>query len=402
VVRMAGADEHSEGPALRVAFNARGLSGSTLRGWNRYTVNLLAELSRRGIELFLYSDKRIQEDHLSRLMPGTYRVVESPPMRYVKWEQVWLPRQCAADSVDILHTPINFGVPWRSPCLRVLTLHDAIGKAYYRPRARWWKKLALDDIRINLYHRMAAANADRIITVSNHAKMDLVNRLGLAAGKIEVIHEAAEARFSEPIAPHTIEKVRLQYQLPSNYVFYVGGWEDRKNIPFLLKSFAAADLPGVSLVLAGGEDAQMQELTELSRRLSIEDRVRLLGWVHDRDLPAVYAGALSFVYPSEYEGFGLQLCEAMAAGCPTLAARATSLPEVLGEGGETFTLESCDELAGLLRRVNFDDGFRHELRRRARIRSADFSWASTASRTIGVYESTLAQRVQENRRPQTA
>jgi len=383
---------------LRIAFNARGLSGSSLRGWNRYTVNLLAELSRRGIELFLYSDKRLQEDHLSRLVPETYCVVESPPMRYVKWEQVWLPRQCAADSVDILHTPINFGVPWRSPCLRVLTLHDAIGKAYYGPRTRWWEKLRLDDIRINLYHRIAAANADKIITVSHHAKTDLVSHLGLAAGKIEVIHEAAEARFSEPITPHRIEEVRLQYQLPSNYVFYVGGWEDRKNIPFLLKSFAAADLFEVSLVLAGGKETQMQELTELSRRHSIEDRLRLLGWVDDRDLPALYAGALSFVYPSEYEGFGLQLCEAMAAGCPTLAAQATSLPEVLGDGGETFTLESCDELAGLLRRVNLDDSFRLELRRRARIRSADFSWASTATQTIAVYESMLAQRV-EGRAP---
>ena len=382
---------------MRVAFNARLLAGSTLRGWNRYTVNLLAELSRRGIDLFLYSDKKLQEDHLSRLMPGTYRVVESPPMRYVKWEQAWLPRQCAADSIDILHTPINFGLPWRSPCLRVLTLHDAIDMVYYRARTRWWKNLAPGDIKSYVYHRMAAANADRIITVSNHAKTDLVSRLGLAAGKIDVIHEAAEARFSEPVSQQTIEEVRLRYQLPPRYVFYVGGWEIRKNIPFLLNSFAAADLPEVSLVLAGGREAQMQELIELSRTLSIENRVRLLGWVHDRDLPPLYAGALSFVYPSEYEGFGLQLCEAMATGCPTLAARATSLPEVLGRGGETFTLDSSDELAGLLRRLNFDDGFRLDLSRRALIRSADFSWASTASRTVAVYESMLEQYGAQNR-----
>jgi len=387
---------------LRVAFNARGLSDGTLRGWNRYTVNLLSELSRNGIELFLYTDKRLHEDHLARLMPGTYRVVQAPAMRYVKWEQTWLPRQCALDEVDILHTPINFGVPWRSPCARVMTLHDAIDTVYYRARTRWWKKLRPRDFQSYLYHRMAAANADRIITVSHHAKSDLVDRLGLEDGKIDVIHEAADARFSEPITQSTLEQVKEQYQLPSKYLFYVGGWETRKNIPFLLKSFADAALPEVSLVLAGGKDVQMQELAALSRALSIDDRVRLLGWVNDQDLPALYAGALSFVYPSEYEGFGLQLCEAMAAGCPTFAARATSLPEVLGAGGETFALDSPDELVALIRRVDRDDCFRHELRRRARMRSADFSWASTACRTIRVYESALAQRAAQSRRPQTA
>jgi len=386
---------------LRVAFNARGLSDGTLRGWNRYTVNLLSELSRIGIELFLYTDKRLHEDHLARLIPGTYRVVQAPAMRYVKWEQAWLPRQCALDEVDILHTPINFGVPWRSPCARVMTLHDAIDTVYYRARTRWWKKLRPRDFQSYLYHRMAAANADRIITVSHHAKSDLVNRLGLAAGKIDVIHEAADARFSEPITQSMLEYVKRQYQLPSKYLFYVGGWETRKNIPFLLKSFADAGLPEVSLVLAGGKDAQMREVAELSRTLSIDDRVRLLGWVDDQDLPALYAGALSFVYPSEYEGFGLQLCEAMGAGCPTFAARAASLPEVLGAGGETFALDSPDELVALLRRVDRDECFRHELRRRARVRAADFSWASTASRTIGVYESALAQRAAQSRSPQT-
>jgi len=387
---------------LRVAFNARGLWDDSLRGWNRYTVNLLAELSRQGIELYLYTQKELHAEHLTRLTPESYRVVQAPHMRYVRWEQVWVPTQCAKDHVDVLHTPINFGLPWRSPCLRVMTLHDAIDMVYYRARTRWWKKLAPADIRSYLYHRMAAANADRIITVSNHARMDLISRLGLAPGKIDVIYEAAEARFSEPVTGQRIKQVGLQYQIPPRYLFYVGGWETRKNIPFLLKSFAAAELAGVSLVLGGGNDAQTRELSELSRALSISNRIRLLGWVSERDLPALYASALAFIYPSEYEGFGLQLCEAMAAGCPTLAARATSLPEVLGAGGETFALDSGDELVALLRRLNADDSFRSDLSRRARLRSADFSWASTASRTIGVYETALAQREAHERRAETA
>jgi glycosyltransferase involved in cell wall biosynthesis len=119
----------------------------------------------------------------------------------------------------------------------------------------------------------------------------------------------------------------------------------------------------------------------------IGNRLHLLEWVDDEDLPALYAGALCFAYPSMYEGFGLQLCEAMAVGCPTLAARATCLPEVLGNGGETFALDDPGELATLLRRVAEDPAFRADLSSRARARSADFSWRQAAEQTAAVYRS---------------
>ncbi|MEM4360426.1 MAG: glycosyltransferase, partial [Candidatus Bilamarchaeaceae archaeon] len=114
--------------------------------------------------------------------------------------------------------------------------------------------------------------------------------------------------------------------------------------------------------------------------------VRLLGFVPDADLPTLYAGAVAFVYPSEYEGFGLQVCEAMAVGCPVLAARATSLPEVVGGGGETFALHAPEELTGLLRRVAMDPGYRQELSARAKARSSAFCWSRTAAATANVYQ----------------
>jgi glycosyltransferase involved in cell wall biosynthesis len=119
--------------------------------------------------------------------------------------------------------------------------------------------------------------------------------------------------------------------------------------------------------------------------------VKLLGFVPEEELTALYAGALAFVYPSEYEGFGLQLVEAMAVGCPILAARATSLPEVLGTGGETFTLHEPGELASLLQRVATNERFRRELVASAKARSADFSWDRTAAETAAVYR-TLVRR----------
>ena len=126
---------------LRVGINARLLHAPDLRGWNRYTGNLLAALAARGVELVLYSDRPPHESHLARLPEGSYQIRVAPSMYYPIWAQHWLPRQCARDRVDLLHTPFHFGLPWSSPCPRVLTLHDAIDRVDYGSctswRARW-------------------------------------------------------------------------------------------------------------------------------------------------------------------------------------------------------------------------------------------------------------------------
>jgi glycosyltransferase involved in cell wall biosynthesis len=375
---------------MKVAINARLLHAHTLRGWNRYTVNLLAELPALGMELLLYLDQPIHSDHLARLPDGSYTVRVAPPMRYLDWEQRWLPRQCAADRADVLHSPFNFGLPWSSPCPRVLTLHDAIDQIFHAPQSTWRQRWNPGSLQARLYHWIARTRAHRIIAVSEHAKGDLVEQLGIPAGKITVTYEAADPHFEQPTSDEAKSRVRQQHHLERPYFFYVGGWEQRKNIPFLVRAFAAAALEGVELVLAGGKDEQRSDLLQLAAASGVADRLRLLGWVDDNDLPALYAEALAFVYPSMYEGFGLQLCEAMAIGCPTLAARATSLPEVLGSGGDTFGLESVDELSQMLQRLACDADYRAGLARRAKARSADFTWRRTAEQTVDVYRKALA------------
>jgi glycosyltransferase involved in cell wall biosynthesis len=372
--------------SVRVGFNARLLHFPDLRGWNRYTVNLLAELPAVGVDPVLYTDRPLHPAHLARLPAGSYTIRVGKVRPYTAWEQVWLPGACGLDRVDLLHAPTNFGLPWSSPCPRVLTLHDAIAQLYDSPRTSRRDRWRPQVLRGRLTHWAARVRAHRVITVSEHARRDLVERLGLPAERVRVTPEAADPSMLRPVTPADLARVKSRHGLGRPYVVYIGGWEQRKNLPFLVRGFAAAGLDGVDLVLAGGRDSQRAALTGLAGSLGIQDRLRLLGWVDDADLPALYAGALCLAYPSEYEGFGLQICEAMAVGCPVLAAEATSLPEVVGSGGETFALDDpAGGLADLLRRVATEPGFRADLVRRARARSDDFSWRRTAEATAAVY-----------------
>jgi glycosyltransferase involved in cell wall biosynthesis len=377
---------------MKVGFNARLLSAPTIRGWNRYTVELLAELARLGVDLVLYSQDPVHPAHLGRIPPERLTLRHRPGLKLLAWEHRWLPAQCALDGVDLLHAPFNMGLPWSSPCPRVLTLHDAIYQEELRSlglRGRWRG----DVPKVRLLHRIARVRAHRVLTVSEHARSELIANLGIPARKVAVTPEAADDRFHRAVPEADRLRVRRAHDLPDRYLFYIGGWEGRKNVPYLLR--ALAQVPGdLPLVLAGGRPAEKAALTALAASLGLADRVRFLGWVEDDDLPALYAEALAFAYPSRYEGFGLQLCEAMAAGCPTLAARATSLPEVLGPGGETFPLDDPAHLAGLIRRVDSDPAFRADLSARALRRSADFSWRKTAERTLEEYETALRLRGQ--------
>ncbi len=362
---------------MRVGFNARLLTAPTLRGWNRYTINLLEELANQGIDLVLYSHRRLDPMFTNRLRPDRCQIRISPAMTYFWWEQRWLPRQCKADAVSVLHSPFNFGLPWTSCCPRVLTLHDALFHLEGGSRR---------DYQSRLYHWIARSRAHHVITVTEYSRKELVKVLGIPGGKISVTHEAADPIFTVRPAQAVVQAAMRKYGLHRPYFFYIGGWEERKNILFLADAFVQASIAGVDLVLAGGLPREIETLGSSGR-----DGVRLFGWVDDADLAALYAGALAFVYPSRHEGFGLQICEAMSLSCPVLAARASSLPEVLGEGGETFSLDGPGELIGLLRQVAGDSVFRTTLARCAEARSKDLSWQQTARQTISIYERVIAE-----------
>lgn len=303
-------------------------------------------------------------------------------------EQVSLPRACRAGGVDLLHVPY-FGSPLRPSCPTVVTVHDLISLVLPHYRRSLLVKAYAATV------SAAARKARVIIADSEFTKKDIVRLLDIPEERIVVVPLACEARFRPVEDSEHLLRLRQKYGLADRFALYIGGLDWRKNVPMLVRAFAASDA-GCQLAIAGepyaGRGSLFPNLAEIARRCGVEERVRFLGLVPEEDKPALYSLATVFVFPSVYEGFGLTPLEAMACGAPVLCSDATSLPEVVGDAAVLFDPNDEKALAEALTCILSDDKRRGELRRRGLEQASRFSWRRTAEETLEAYKAALRPR----------
>ncbi len=369
---------------MKVAFNARILWGPQMRGWSRYTSNLIRSLSHLDIELILVTDRSLNSSLLSGANQSNIEIIQKKGRFYLDWEQRVLPAVCQALNVDILHSPINYGLPLRSSCPQVLTLHDVIDDVYFKHHLPLRKKYSIRSLYNVALHKASILASDKIITVSEYSKKDIVKFKGVPSDKVEVIYGGSDQVFNQKNIT-SLSDLQKRWGIQKNYFFYVGGFEERKNVNFLFESFAQLE-EDVLLVIAGG-GVEKSGLRQLAQKYGIEERVKFLGWVEDADLPSLYSYALAFVYPSLYEGFGLQLVEAMAVGGAVLCSNVTSLPEVWGNKEGLFDPTDRNTLLNEMKAVIRNPEYRESLKEWSRQRSSHFSWEKAALETYKVYQS---------------
>jgi len=291
--------------------------------------------------------------------------------------QQWrLPALATRLGAELWHAPYYVRPLWRLPPA-VVTVYDVIGRVVPGAvplRARFAYEALL---------RLSLRKAAWVITTSEATRADLARAYQVAASRIRVIPLAADPSF-RPQPAAVVGAVRRRYGLPERYILYVGSNKPHKNLPVLVHAFArvAGD---TTLVLAGRWDPRYPEARDAARRLGLRHRVRWLPDVDDTALPALMSGALGFVFPSRYEGFGLPPLEAMQCGTPVIAAATSSLPEVVGHAG-LLVPPSVDRLAEAINRLLDDAALRERLSAAGLRRAAQFSWAETARRTVEVYE----------------
>ncbi len=228
--------------------------------------------------------------------------------------------------------------------------------------------------------------AAHVIAVSQNVKDYAVAHYGTDPERITVIHNGVGAHF-RPVPTAESVPVRARYGLPERYVFCAARFEKRKNLDGALRAFAhlrRAD-PGLALVIAGDMSWERAQLTALITDLGLGEAVVLPGYIPNTDLPAVYSGALFFVYPSLWEGFGIPVIEAMACGVPVLTSDVTSIPEVAGSAALMVDPASDQELRDGFLAIGTDAALRARLAAAGPVQAARFSWNRCVAETRTVY-----------------
>ncbi|HAJ38691.1 MAG TPA: glycosyltransferase family 1 protein [Chloroflexi bacterium] len=355
-------------------------------GIGRYVANLAQAMSEQlqPAERLLLMGNPEQAERFAALTGSAVQFVACQPTPFA-WAQQWrvpsLLRRVAQPDAQVYHSPYYL-MPYRPGAPTVLTHYDLIPlyfPAYVSARARLFYRVAL---------RLALRTAQHVVAISEASRRDLLATFAIAPDRVTTTPLAPEPRF-RPQPAAGITDVRTRYALPERFMLYVGINKPHKNLVTLLHAYAQLPDHAPPLVIAGAWDDRYPEARQAAAALDLTARARFLGPVAEADLPALYAAAALFVFPSRYEGFGLPVLEAMACGTPVACSNVSSLPEVAGDAALLFDPSTPAAIAEALEQLLDAPALCAELGARGLAQAARFTWAQTAALTLDIYRQLL-------------
>jgi glycosyltransferase involved in cell wall biosynthesis len=367
---------------LRIAIDAHSV-GTGLGGNESYATNLieaLAEIDQTN-RYTLYVTKREAVERFSNKWPN-FSVRSTLPHTPLIRIPLTLSAELRRNPVDVLH--VQFTAPPFSPCPVVVSIHDLSFE--HLPNTFTWR--SRKQLRITV--RRTARQAAQVIALSEYARNDIINTYQVSPDKTSVIPLSAGSHFRPITDEEELQRVRQTYGIEGEYMLSVGAIQPRKNLGRLVAAYS--HLRGVKsegklpkLVLAGKCAWLYDETLRAIKELKLSDSIVLTGYVPESDLPALYSGAICFIYPSYFEGFGLPPLEAMQCGVPVIVGDRTSLPEVIGDAGILVDPFDVNALAAAIEKVLGDSTLRAKLSLQGLARAKLFDWRETARQTLAVY-----------------
>ena len=297
------------------------------------------------------------------------------------WEQCILPFQASKYKVDILFSPVYTSPAFLS-CKSVVTIHCM--NYYYNPED--YSRHILPYLRI--FIPLSARRSDKIITVSNNTKNELIKNLEINAEKIRVIYYGVDKGFSPDLEFDVQNELSLKYGIKGKYILSIAGYRASKNVLSAVKAFNVLKKKyGLEhkLVIVGKEGMETFKIKEFIRECSLASEVLFAGPVPNEKLAPFYCGADLFVFLSLYESFGIPLIEAMACGTPVISSNKTALPEIVGDAGILVDPHNIEAIASQMNRVLSNEQLKMDLFEKGLERAKIFSWDNAAQELLSVF-----------------
>jgi glycosyltransferase involved in cell wall biosynthesis len=362
---------------MKIGFDARMIDWA---GVGTYSYNLLKALKEidKENEYILFCDRNSisqvpYADNFSK------RVISESI--FSSFHQLFFSISLKKQSLDIFHSP-HFIFPLFLSCSSVVTIHDLIPLVF--PSSMPSK---LGRFYYQKVNSKVAKKTKIIIAVSNSTKKDLLEQFDVPEEKIRVIYNGVAESFDVIENETLLDEVKKKYKIRSKVLLSVGNPKPHKDWLGLIEAFArlGSEAQDYQLVLVGSRDPRYPKIDQLIKKLHLEDRVVITGFVKESDMPLLYNSADVFIFPSLYEGFGLPVLEAMACGTPVLCSNFSSLPEVAGDATLMFDPNDKNSLIEGIENLLSDEKLKKDLSEKGLKRAKLFSWEKTAQQTLEVY-----------------
>lgn len=356
---------------LTISVNGRFLA-RRMTGVDRFAFEVMLAIDK----LISAQDPDFRDLSFRLLVPGEIEALPSFRNIEIKrigghrghlWEQFELHRHIGAK--DVLLSLCNTGPAFLRR--QIVVIHDAatarVPAAFTRGFRSWYRILL----------PLLGAASRKVVTVSRFSQDEIVDAFSIRRQKTVVVSEGAEHLLRIEPDNDALKKFNLHSR---PYVLAVSSMAAHKNFKLVLDALSTLPDAPFDVAIAGGANPAVFGQGAMSN----SQRVRWLGYVSDAELRALYESAMCFVFPSVYEGFGIPPLEAMHCGCPVLAAKAASIPEVCGDAAEYFSPHDATALGSLLLRIAEDAQLRRDMSARGRLRAKEFTWERTARQMAGV------------------
>jgi glycosyltransferase involved in cell wall biosynthesis len=372
---------------LRIGFDAKRafLNNTGLGNYSRSVITSLASSFPEN-EYFLYTTKQIKNNRTADMLSYPAIQVRTPNIPILKslWRSRFVVNRLLKDRIDLYHG-LSHEIPvsiQNTSIKTVVTIHDLIFlryPQYYKPADRKIYEMKF---------RNACKNADKVIAISEQTKRDIIHYFGTDDSKIEVVYQSCDPSFALKYGPDHLGTIRSKYHLPEKFLLNVGTIEDRKNLMLIVK--ALSGIPEeVKLVVIGKETPYAVKVKKYLAEHQLESRVLFLKDIPFADLPAIYQLAKIFIYPSEFEGFGIPVLEALNAGVPVIAATGSCLEEA--GGSSSIYISPSDHLAltSAINNILQDSGLSNNMITAGKLYAAQFKENAHAENLMRIYKSLL-------------